>query len=155
MLDIVRFTPYNCLKGRRDTTIKDRIFQIRSHLALTQKAFADQLGFTTNYVWMIEKGEREPSERTISDICRIFGVNEHWLRTGEGDMFRHRDRGDEIADIVSMMLRDEMSPEMEAAVVVLSRASSEQLEAVLNFCRDLLAKYDDVKEAKAKKDAPD
>lgn len=70
-------------------------------------------------------------------------------------MFRHRDRGDEIADIVSTMLRDEMSPEMEAAVVVLSRASSEQLEAVLNFCRDLLAKYDEAKEAKAKKDAPD
>ena len=109
---------------------------------------------TRNYIWMIEKGKRSIANRTASDICRIFGVDEHWLRTGEGEMFRHRDRGDEIADIVSMMLRDEMSPEMEAAVVVLSRASSEQLEAVLNFCRDLLAKYDEVKEEKAKKDAP-
>lgn len=122
---------------------------------MTQAEFASKLNLSRNFICLVESGDREPSDRTIADICRVFNISEHWLRTGEGEMFRHRDRGDEIADIVSMMLRDEMSPEMEAAVVVLSRASSEQLEAVLNFCRDLLAKYDDVKEAKAKKDAPD
>ena len=136
-------------------TIGEQIRDARKALSLTQKEFSAALGMSENYIWQIEKGQREPSDRTIADICRVFSISEHWLRTGEGEMFRHRDRGDEIADIVSMMLRDEMSPEMEAAVVVLSRASSEQLEAVLNFCRDLLAKYDDVKEAKAKKDAPD
>ena len=122
---------------------------------MTQAEFASKLNLSRNFICLVESGDREPSDRTISDICRVFKISEHWLRTGEGEMFRHRDRGDEIADIVSMMLRDEMSPEIEAAVVVLIRASSEQLEAVLNFCRDLLAKYDDVKEAKAKKDAPD
>ena len=122
---------------------------------MTQAEFASKLNLSRNFICLVESGDRELSDRTIADICRVFRISEHWLRTGEGEMFQHRDRCDDIADIVSMMLRDEMSPEMEAAVVVLSRASSEQLEAVLNFCRDLLAKYEEVKEAKAKKDAPD
>lgn len=46
---------------------------------------------------MIEKGTRTPSERTISDICRIFNANETWVRTGKGEMFRPRSRHDEIA----------------------------------------------------------
>lgn len=39
-----------------------------------------------NFIWQIEKGQREPSDRTISDICRVYGVNEVWLRTGVGEM---------------------------------------------------------------------
>ena len=39
-----------------------------------------------NFIWQIEKGQREPSDRTISDICRVYGVNEIWLKTGVGEM---------------------------------------------------------------------
>jgi transcriptional regulator with XRE-family HTH domain len=63
--------------------MKERIRDLRkNHLKLTQQAFADQLGLSQNYVWQIEKGERVPSDRTISDICRIFNVNPEWLRNG-------------------------------------------------------------------------
>ena len=31
-------------------------------------------------------GAREPSDRTIADICREFRIREEWLRTGEGEM---------------------------------------------------------------------
>lgn len=36
---------------------------------------------------MLESGKNNPSEQTILSICREFSVNEHWLRTGEGEMF--------------------------------------------------------------------
>ena len=39
-----------------------------------------------NFIWQIEKGQREPSDRTVSDICRVYGVNDVWLRTGVGEM---------------------------------------------------------------------
>ena len=39
-----------------------------------------------NFIWQIEKGQREPSDRTISDIRRVYGVNEIWLKTGVGEM---------------------------------------------------------------------
>lgn len=41
-------------------------------------------------------GVRNPSDRTILDICREFGVNEVWLRTGEGEPYRETTREESI-----------------------------------------------------------
>lgn len=71
----------------------------------TQQEFADKLGLSQNYVWQIEKGERTPSDRTVSDICREFGVNRVWLETGIGDPMQPRDKQTELkavfADVLS------------------------------------------------------
>lgn len=66
--------------------MKDRILKVRKDNKLTQDAFAERLNLSKNFVWMLEKGERIPSDRTISDICREFGISEKWLRDNEGDM---------------------------------------------------------------------
>lgn len=66
--------------------MKTRVTIIRKKYDLTQEEFAKRLGLSRNYIWMIEKGERTPPDRTISDICREFRVREEWLRTGEGKM---------------------------------------------------------------------
>lgn len=68
-------------------TVNARIRDVRKLLKKTQKEFAASLGMSENYIWQIEKEQRSPSERTVSDICRIFGVDEVWLRTGEGEPF--------------------------------------------------------------------
>ena len=49
-----------------------RIQQIRKTAKMTQDEFAEKIGVSKNYVWMIEKGERVPSDRTVKDICREF-----------------------------------------------------------------------------------
>lgn len=64
----------------------DRIRKIRNHYCLSQEEFSEKIDLSKNYIWMLEKGERIPSTRTIKDICREFLVNEKWLRTGTGDM---------------------------------------------------------------------
>lgn len=66
--------------------MKDRILKIRKENKLTQDAFAERLNLSKNFVWMLEKGERIPSDRTISDICREFNINEEWLRNGTPPM---------------------------------------------------------------------
>ena len=48
---------------------------------------------------MIEIGQRDPSKRSISDICRVFGVDLIWLRTGAGEMFKPQTREEELAEI--------------------------------------------------------
>lgn len=63
-----------------------RIAEVRKSENLTQEEFASRLGLSRNFVWMLEKGDRIPSDRTINDICREFGINETWLRCGTGDM---------------------------------------------------------------------
>lgn len=82
-----------------------RIKQVRSNAGMTQAQFAERIGLSRNYVAMIEIGQRDPSDRTISDICREFGVDRVWLETGVGEPFLPRDKRDELravfADVLS------------------------------------------------------
>lgn len=82
----------------------DRILYIRKEKGLSQNAFADELNLSQNFVWMMESGKRSPSDRTISDICRIFGVDEVWLRTGEGQPFSDTPDEDEIVAALSQAM---------------------------------------------------
>lgn len=81
------------------STIGERIRDARKSLKKTQKEFSQSLDMSENYIWQIEKGLREPSERTLNEICRIFGVAPVWLRTGEGEMFVPLSRSEELAAI--------------------------------------------------------
>lgn len=77
--------------------MNDRIALVRKSTGLTQEKFGEQLGLSRNFMWMIESGARTPSDRTITDICRQFNVNEDWLRNGEGEMFVQIPKSKKIA----------------------------------------------------------
>lgn len=66
--------------------MKSRIRQIRERAGLSQTEFAERIGLTKNYMSLLETGGRKPSDRTVSDICREFGINKEWLLTGNGEM---------------------------------------------------------------------
>ena len=70
--------------------MKDRIKNLRKELRLTQQEFADRIGVKRNTVGLYEIGQSGISDTVIKAICREFGVNETWLRTGDGEMFRPR-----------------------------------------------------------------
>ena len=80
---------------RNTETINDRINRVVQHSGLTKTAFAQKINVSQQYVSKIVNSGN-PSDRTISDICREFGVDEVWLRTGVGEMFRQRTREEEI-----------------------------------------------------------
>ena len=73
-----------------------RISKIVAKSGLTKTDFAKRLGVSQPFVSRLCSGEVQPSDRTISDICREFGCNEVWLRTGEGEPFHQRTREEEI-----------------------------------------------------------
>ncbi len=68
-----------------------------------KSAFAREVGVTPSYAAQLYASQREPSDRTIKDICRIFGVNEIWLRTGVGEPFTPLSRSEELAAIFERM----------------------------------------------------
>ena len=76
--------------------MKNRINFIIEELNLSKTKFADRLNVSPAFVSQMCSGVRDPSDRTIQDICREFGVNEVWLRTGEGEPFQERSREEEI-----------------------------------------------------------
>lgn len=68
-------------------SVGSRVRELRKALKLTQPDFAKSLGLTQSAISGYEKELKNVSEPSIIAICREYGVNEKWLRTGEGDMF--------------------------------------------------------------------
>lgn len=87
----------------------NRIKLVRQKEGLTQEQFAGRIGLSRNFVAKIEIGNRVPSDRTIADICREFGVSETWLRTGVGEPYEVRTREEEMGDLLGSLMKD--SPE--------------------------------------------
>lgn len=85
----------------------ERIAAIISALGLRKVEFARRLNLSQPFVSELCAGKNNPSDRTITDICREFDVNEHWLRTGEGKMFIEKTRENEIAAFMGDVLRSE------------------------------------------------
>lgn len=121
-----------------------RIKMIRQEEGLTQSQFADKIGLSRNYVAMIEIGQRDPSDRTISDICRIFNVNPEWLRNGEGPMFMPD--LDESIDYISDLLNEVDNPLVDiirSIMEVYRDLSPEGKEKARSFAADLKRKMNE------------
>ncbi|MDO4594462.1 MAG: helix-turn-helix transcriptional regulator [Tissierellia bacterium] len=67
--------------------MRKRIKELRKILNLSQASFGDRLGVSRDMIANVEYGRSDIKEFIIKSICREFNVNEHWLRTGEGEMF--------------------------------------------------------------------
>jgi transcriptional regulator with XRE-family HTH domain len=66
----------------------DRVIEIRKELKLTQTEFAKRLGIRQTALSMIELRHNDLTTQNVKLICLSFNVNEKWLRTGEGEMFK-------------------------------------------------------------------
>lgn len=121
--------------------MKDRICMVRKEAKLNQAEFADKLGLTKNFISLLENGNRIPSDRTISDICRIFDVQEDWLRHGLEPMRAARSREEEIAELVGSALNGSSDFKKAVIQMICSRTDEElkTLEAAL------LAVYENIK----------
>lgn len=65
--------------------MKSRLKKIRLDNDLSQEEFAKRIHLESRgHISALEKGNRNITDRIINDVCREFGVNEVWLRTGEG-----------------------------------------------------------------------
>ena len=82
--------------------IRDRIKILREALGLSQAEFGEKLSLERSAISLIERKQRNATERCIKDICREFNVDYIWLTTGEGEMFTDSD-DDFIAKIDRIM----------------------------------------------------
>lgn len=64
--------------------MNERIKKIRKYYKLSQEDFGKRIKITRSSVCKLETGENNPSSQTLTLICSEFGINEVWLRTGEG-----------------------------------------------------------------------
>ena len=76
---------------------------------MTKTAFAERLNVSQAFVSQLCSGAKQPSDRTISDICREFDVREEWIKNGEGEPFKKISPEEEVAFYVSELLEDDGS----------------------------------------------
>jgi len=110
-------------------TIGERIKVLRKEKNLSMEDFGSVIGMGKSAVSRIENGVNGTTDQTIRSICREFGVNEQWLRTGEGEMFEQ----------TRASVLDRLSMEYD-----LSREQRSVIEAFLDLDpqeRDVILKY--------------
>ena len=116
-------------------TINDRIAQLIDEKCEGNKsAFARRLNITPAYAAQLYSGAREPSDRTISDICREFCCDEVWLRTGGGDPFRQETRQELIMRFAVQTVKgsNEFRKALVAMLATLDDSEWDGLEALLD-----------------------
>lgn len=84
-------------------TIASRIIEVCNDcVGGNMSAFAREIGVTPAYISKLKnEPDRTPSDRTIKEICRIFKVDEVWLRTGIGSPNIKKSRKEELNAIFS------------------------------------------------------
>jgi len=92
-------------------TINERIALLIPKCCKTKSEFASKLNVSGAFVSQLCSGASNPSDRTISDICREFGVNELWLRQGVGEMFQARSREEEMEELFTRLWREDPTSE--------------------------------------------
>ena len=104
-------------------TISERIRLARKTLKLSQVEFAKAIRISNGYIAELECEHRRVNDRIIHLISLNFGINEEWLRTGEGDMF-HKTPNEKLQHMIGLFR--ELPPKYQDYVML-------QIENLLNI----------------------
>ncbi len=128
-----------------------RIKEIRKSTGNTQQSFGEALGLKRNTIATYEIGQVQPSERTISDICRLFNVSELWLREGQGEMFLPIDENQQLEEVLVKMKMEKDNPFADMVAATLKayyKLSEDNKKAVNEWVAGTISEL-------TKKDTPD
>ena len=114
----------------------ERIKELRKYLGLTQAEFGEKIAMRQTGVAWLESGDRKITDRVITTICAVFGADEIWLRTGDGEMFRKMTRREKIAAFVSEALADESDSFKSDLILTLSALSDDGWRKLREVIRD-------------------
>lgn len=120
-------------------TINARIAEIIAESGMSKTEFARRVNVSQSHVSRMVSGETGVSDRTISDICRVFRVNEDWLRNGTGAKYRKKPRAEELGEIFADL---EVDDTVKARFIrTLADFPEEYFVQALEMARKFLEKY--------------
>ena len=120
--------------------MKERINYLIQSLNISKTKFAERLNISQAFVSQLCAGARDPSDRTITDICREFGCDEVWLRTGVGEPFREQTKEEQIMRFAVQTVKG--SDEFRKSFVsMLAKLDPEDWENLSKIYAKLLKEY--------------
>ncbi len=120
--------------------MNQRIKELRKTLGLTLERFGEALGVQKSAVSKWERGENSVPDQMFKSICREFDVNEEWLRTGEGKMFKELSRSEKIAVFLTDVLKDEDDSFRKQFIEAFSELDLNDWKVLEGICNNILEK---------------
>lgn len=106
--------------------MKNRIKQIRKDANVSQEMFAQSIGLSRIHIAQVETEKATLSERSIRDICRIYNVNEEWLKNGIGEMYTPRSENEIIAKFVNEVMESKSDDFKKRLINALSQLNEDE-----------------------------
>lgn len=95
--------------------------KVRKSLGLTQEKFGVPLGMKRNSLSTVESGINNVTEPLFKSVCRVYNVNENWLRNGTGEMFNKP--SDEVGYYAEFLLeQDDVDSGLRLLIVDMIKA---------------------------------
>ena len=123
--------------------MNERIKKILEELGLKKVEFAERLHISKPYASELCSGAKAPSDRTISDICREFGVREAWLREGEGEMFVQDTQSEQVAAFLADLTKDDSDTFKKRFIEMLAGLSPADWELLERMAEKLTQKKEE------------
>ena len=118
-------------------TINSRIEFLIKDLEITKTSFAEQLHVSVAFISGLCSGVKNPSDRTISDICRVFGVSEAWLRDGTDPMYVQRSENDRMAMLFNDVLAEADEPTRKRGIAAALDMPPEFWDNILEYAKKI------------------
>lgn len=126
-------------------TIGERIGCLRKELKMSRRVFGEKLGVSESVIVNIEYDRLkrpEQKESLYKLICREFNVDENWLRTGEGEMFKKLNRQQELAQLTATLFKEEEDSFKSRLIMALAQLSEEEWELLEDISEKITKKRD-------------
>lgn len=124
-------------------TFGERLKELRKYKNMTQQEFADKLKIKRPTIANYEADRVEPSSAVIAGICREYGVNEIWLRSGEGDMLQAMNEDEELAAYLGDVMNDEPASFRRRLTMEMKNWTPEIWQMLEEICKRLATEKPD------------
>ena len=125
--------------------MNERIRAVRKHFGMNQTEFGAEIGMQQGTVAGYETGRRVPLDIVIQTICTRFNVDEHWLRTGEGEMFRPQTEREELHMLFAQFMAGDDDPDLqrfkESLFTVLLRTTKDEWRILADKAQEFIDLY--------------
>ena len=116
-------------------TINKQIAALIHAKGMNKSQFAENINVSPQFISAVCAGTKQPSDRTIADICRVYNVNEDWLRDGTGDPFMQLSREETIAEYVGMITGGHITDIDESIIKFMAETPVEEWETLARAMR--------------------
>ena len=110
-------------------TINKQIAALIHAKGMNKSQFAESINVSPQFISAVCAGTKQPSDRTIADICRVYNVNEDWLRDGTGEPFMQLSREETVAAYVGRITGGQITDIDESIIKFMAETPVDEWES--------------------------